>query len=152
MRGTIGHRCIPLQRPVTRSSDLFFDLRLNKRLCKQSRHWWFEYGWPTGYPYYLSHTVGLHPTDIYHIYIYDMCIVISYGGLSKSPIGDNNTAYPCHTDELLSHPYVKGKVLSCHMDELLGPPYEITTRLTSCGWVNKSSACDCNRVYVARMS
>ena len=32
----------PAQRPVTRSFDVFFDLRLNKRLCKQSRGWWFE--------------------------------------------------------------------------------------------------------------
>ena len=32
----------PAQRPVTRSSDVFFDLRLNKRLSKQSRGWWFE--------------------------------------------------------------------------------------------------------------
>ena len=27
------------QRPVTRSFDVFFDLRLNKRLSKQSRGW-----------------------------------------------------------------------------------------------------------------
>ena len=32
----------PSQRPVTRSFDVFFDLRLNKRLSKQSRDWWFE--------------------------------------------------------------------------------------------------------------
>ena len=32
----------PAQRPVTRSFDIFFDLRLNKRLSKQSRGWWFE--------------------------------------------------------------------------------------------------------------
>ena len=32
----------PSQRPVTRSFDVFFDLRLNKRLCKQSWGWWFE--------------------------------------------------------------------------------------------------------------
>ena len=32
----------PAQRPVTRSFDVFFDLRLNKRLCKQSWGWWFE--------------------------------------------------------------------------------------------------------------
>ena len=32
----------PTQRPVTRSFDVFFDLRLNKRLSKQSRGWWFE--------------------------------------------------------------------------------------------------------------
>ena len=32
----------PSQRPVTRSFDVFFDLRLNKRLTKQPRGWWFE--------------------------------------------------------------------------------------------------------------
>ena len=32
----------PTQRPVTRSFDVFFDLRLNKRLIKQSRGWWLE--------------------------------------------------------------------------------------------------------------
>ena len=32
----------PAQRPVTRSFDLFFDLRPNKRLSKQSWGWWFE--------------------------------------------------------------------------------------------------------------
>ena len=30
------------QRPATRSFDVFLDLRLNKRLSKQSRGWWFE--------------------------------------------------------------------------------------------------------------
>ena len=30
------------QRPVTRSFDVFFDLRLTKRLGKQSWGWWFE--------------------------------------------------------------------------------------------------------------
>ena len=32
----------PAQRPVTRSFDVFFDLRLYKRLSKQSWGWWFE--------------------------------------------------------------------------------------------------------------
>ena len=32
----------PTQKPVTRSFDVFFDLRLNKRLSKQLRGWWFE--------------------------------------------------------------------------------------------------------------
>ena len=32
----------PTQRPVTRSFDVFFDLRLNKRLSKQPWSWWFE--------------------------------------------------------------------------------------------------------------
>ena len=39
-----GHLCgeFPTQRPVTRSFDVFFDLRLNKRLSKQSWGWWFH--------------------------------------------------------------------------------------------------------------
>ena len=32
----------PAQRPVTPSFDVFFDLRLNKRLSKQPQGWWFE--------------------------------------------------------------------------------------------------------------
>ena len=32
----------PAQRPVTPSFDVFFDLRLNERLSKQSWIWWFE--------------------------------------------------------------------------------------------------------------
>ena len=44
-----GHLCgnspvtgeLPSQRPVTRSFDVFFDLRINKRLSKQSWGWWF---------------------------------------------------------------------------------------------------------------
>ena len=32
----------PTQRPVTRSFDVFFDLRLNKRLSKQPSRRWFE--------------------------------------------------------------------------------------------------------------
>ena len=32
----------PTQRPVMLSFDVYFDLRLNKRLSKQSWGWWFE--------------------------------------------------------------------------------------------------------------
>ena len=32
----------PAQKPMTRSCDIFFDLRLNKWLSKQSWGWWFE--------------------------------------------------------------------------------------------------------------
>ena len=32
----------PTQRPVTRRFDIFYDLRLNKPLSKQSWGWWFE--------------------------------------------------------------------------------------------------------------
>ena len=39
-----GHLCgeFPAEGPVTRSYDVFFDLRLNKRLSKQSWGWWFK--------------------------------------------------------------------------------------------------------------
>ena len=33
---------LPAQSPVARSFDIFFDLRLNKQLSKQSWGWWFE--------------------------------------------------------------------------------------------------------------
>ena len=36
-------RWFPSKRPVTRSFDVFFDLRLNKRLSKQSRHRWLRH-------------------------------------------------------------------------------------------------------------
>ena len=32
----------PTQRPMTRSFDVYFDLRPNKRLSKQRRGWWLE--------------------------------------------------------------------------------------------------------------
>ena len=32
----------PAQKPVTRSFDVFFDLRPNKWLCEQPWGWWFE--------------------------------------------------------------------------------------------------------------
>ena len=35
----------PAQRPVTRSFDVYFDLRPNKRFSKQSWGWWFEALW-----------------------------------------------------------------------------------------------------------
>ena len=35
----------PSQRPVTQSFDVFFNLRLNKRLSKKSRHRWFDLSW-----------------------------------------------------------------------------------------------------------
>ena len=44
----------PAQRRVTRSSDILFDLRLNKRLRKQSRGWWFETPWTPGIHVYFK--------------------------------------------------------------------------------------------------
>ena len=40
--GPLCGESFPSQRPVTRSFDAFFDLRLNKRLSKQTKGRWFE--------------------------------------------------------------------------------------------------------------
>ena len=40
--GSIRNQWFPTQRPETRSFGVFFDLRLNKWLSKQSRRRWFE--------------------------------------------------------------------------------------------------------------
>ena len=47
----------PSQRPVTRGFDVFFDLRLDKRLSKQSRRRWFETP---------SHPLWRHCNDNYY--------------------------------------------------------------------------------------
>ena len=47
----------PAHRPVTRSFGIFFDLRLNKQLSKQSRVWWFE----TLSRYDVTVKMGLYP-------------------------------------------------------------------------------------------
>ena len=46
----------PAQRPVTRSFDVFFDLRLNKRLRKPSCGWWFDT---------LSRPLWRHRNDVF---------------------------------------------------------------------------------------
>ena len=38
---SIGHWWFPSQRPVARTFDVFFEIRLDKRLNKQWSHWWF---------------------------------------------------------------------------------------------------------------
>ena len=41
-KGNHQSRWIPLKKSVTRSFDVFFDMRLNKWLCKQLRRRWFD--------------------------------------------------------------------------------------------------------------
>ena len=53
----------PTQRPVTRSFDVFFDLRPNKRLSKQSWGWWFD----TPSRPLWRHRNGLLTSPIYHV-------------------------------------------------------------------------------------
>ena len=72
-----GHRWIPSQRPVTWSFDVFFDLRLNKRLSDQSRGWWFETP---------SHPLWRHCNDV----AIHTCHALSYLGQEKRPIFTNS--------------------------------------------------------------
>ena len=51
----------PTQRPVTRSFDVFFDLRLNKRLSKHSWGWWFE---KLSYSLWRHHNVWTSHDDV----------------------------------------------------------------------------------------
>ena len=51
----------PSQRPVTRSFDVFFDLRLNKRLSKQSWGWWLS-----GVPDFFDRNKILSGGDLSH--------------------------------------------------------------------------------------
>ena len=80
-----GHLCgkFPAQRPVTRSFDVFFDLRLNKRLSKQSWGWWFET---------LSRPFWRHRNDI--IFISGKFISLSFVFTLKIFLCIFKTQYP----------------------------------------------------------
>ena len=52
----------PSETPVSRSFDVFFDLRLNKQLSKKSRGWWFEA--PSHQLWCHSNVIVLHVSRI----------------------------------------------------------------------------------------
>ena len=61
----------PAQRPVTRSFDVFFYLRLNKRLSKQPWGWWFETPswslWRHGNEWRNPHRLYKPPNTLIHL-------------------------------------------------------------------------------------
>ena len=69
-----GHRWIP-RRPMTRSFNVFFDLRLNKRLSKQWWGWWFKtplrllwrhcnaFSWMENILEHISIVIAVHKTS-----------------------------------------------------------------------------------------
>ena len=57
----------PSQRPVTQSFDVLFDVRLNKRLCKQSRRRWFETP---------SRSLWRHCNALYDLCIHHTCTFV----------------------------------------------------------------------------
>ena len=66
----------PTQRPVMRSYDVFFDLRLNKPLSKQPWGWWFETS---------SWSLWRQCNDFTHIGISQMFTICSVIDVEKSP-------------------------------------------------------------------
>ena len=59
----------PTQRPVTRSFDVYFDLRTNKRLSKRSWGWWFET---------LSWSLWRHYNEL-HLMVSEILVITSVG-------------------------------------------------------------------------
>ena len=56
----------PAQRPVTRSFDVFFDLRSNKRLSKQPWGWWFE---TPSHPLWRQRNLSHASTNRFEIFV-----------------------------------------------------------------------------------
>ena len=57
VKGSTGHRWIPPQRPVTRSFNVLFDLRLDKRFSKQSRRQFVEFTWIVSYSFAFNELI-----------------------------------------------------------------------------------------------
>ena len=70
----------PARSPVTRSFHVFFDLRLNKRLIKQSWGWWFEMAsrplWRHCNPYVFPYRVIIYSILDIHVLIKNIFQVI----------------------------------------------------------------------------
>ena len=78
----------PAQKPVTPSFHVFFDLRLNKRLGKQSWGWWFQ---TPSHSLWL-HCNGINRSDCNHYIslklnttelLHDVVYILSYWGWDK---------------------------------------------------------------------
>ena len=79
----------PIQRPVTRSFDVFFDLRLNKRLSKQPWGWWFErLSWSLWRHRNDSNDEGQHGRKSAHLHVSHNNIrhVLSLFSVASSPL------------------------------------------------------------------
>ena len=72
----------PSQRPVTRSFDVFFVLRLNKQLSKPSRHLWFQMPWCSLWRHCNGVFSLIHWGRVTHICVGKPTIIGSENGLS----------------------------------------------------------------------
>ena len=67
----------PAQRPVTRSLDVFFDLRPNKRLSKQPWGWWFE---TPSWSLWRQRNVDIHhgETHRWNTFSWQACLSVAF--------------------------------------------------------------------------
>ena len=73
----------PTQRPVTRSFDVYFHLRPDKRLSKQSWGWWFEA---------VSHSLWRHrngPKNYAHVSCFLVWLLLGTGRLYLYSVGQS---------------------------------------------------------------
>ena len=100
----------PTQRPVTRSFDVFFDLRLNKRLSKQPWGWWFE---TLSRPLWRHRNVCVQNRRSFH-----SCFTryVTWSDMRKTPSHGktHHTQSLCATSTL-SYDYEKIILLVCNM-------------------------------------
>ena len=79
----------PWQRPVTRSFDVFFDLRLKKRLNKQSRRRWFETTWRPLWRHRNTYSFSIYSAFIHASlprWVYGWAAMMTGHPINKSPI------------------------------------------------------------------
>ena len=100
-----GHRWIPLTKAVTRSFDVFFNLRLNKRLSKQSRRRWFETPWHSLW----RHSIGPSPVSTMY-----WCALWWLPCIFQMPLIDVNSP-PCHKETIY--------VMFSHSWQVMNPPW-----------------------------
>ena len=95
----------PAQRLVTRSFDVFFDLRLNERLSNQSWGWWFETPWRPLWRH--NNTISLfwpHYTDFsWHLgnrYVY-LCLLVTLHSLKQAVAQSFQYPRQCELNQIL---------------------------------------------------
>ena len=91
------------QRPVTRSFVIFFDLRLNKRLSKQSWGWWFET---------LSRPLWCHCND-FCLLSHAMRQTVDLSVIWKATTFMWRHCNVCNTSQVLSAGFTLCRVLLC---------------------------------------
>ena len=81
------HGEFPAQRPVTRSFDVFYDLRLNKRLSKQSWGWWSE---TPSSSLWRHRNASIGTWQLFKVHL---CVIYTHFSIRESYFGSNFKGY-----------------------------------------------------------